>query len=243
MTEDGKIINKSYDKYKQINRYIELIDDFVKEEKELTIVDFGCGKSYLTFITYYYVTNILKIPCTIMGFDLKEQVIKDCNKLAEKYGYSDNLKFYCDDIKNFKYDKKVDLVISLHACDTATDLAIEHALNIDAKYIYAVPCCHKEINKQLSKKTDDLVLKYGINKERFSTILTDNIRASIIESFGYDTQVIEFIDIAHSPKNVLIRAKKQQNVNTIECEKIKNTVDMTLKKYNITQTLFNNVCK
>ena len=208
ITKEGKIVNSKYDKFKQINRFLEYIEDVLDvfdEEKEITIVDFGYGKSYLTFATYYYFVELKKRKVNMIGLDLKEDVIKKCNELSEKYGYY-NLKFYVGDIAEFKGIKNADMVITLHACDTATDYAINQALQWKTKVILSVPCCQHEINKQIRNDILEPVLKYGLIKERMSALITDAVRANLLEINGYDVSVIEFIDMEHTPKNILIRA-------------------------------------
>lgn len=238
LTPDGRVVKASYDKYRQINRFLEMIDDSIKGEKYLKIIDFGCGKSYLTFILYYYLVEIKGIECDIIGLDLKEDVIDNCNKLAQKYKY-DRLKFLKGDVAKYK-DDSVDMIITLHACDTATDYALYHAINMKCKYIFSVPCCQHEINGELSSDKLHLVSKYGILKERFSSILTDAIRANILEYCGYKTQVMEFVDIENSPKNLLIRAVLKNNNKN---EKIKEEIESLLKEYNINQKLYELVFK
>ena len=170
-----KIFKNMYDKYKQINRFIEMIDDIIPNDIEfLNIVDFGCGKSYLTFVIYYYLVNIKKIKCKISGIDLKKDVIDNCNKIKEKYHY-DDLNFLCVDAKEFKTEEKIDMVISLHACDIITDFCLYNALKWNSKYIFSVPCCQHELNKTIKNNDLNIVLKHGLLKERFSSILTDSI--------------------------------------------------------------------
>jgi len=211
LSSEGKIIQKQFDKFKQINRFVELIDDAISKysESEIRIVDFGCGKSYLTFILYYYLTEVKGKIAHITGLDLKEDVIKRCNITAEKYGYK-NLKFQVGDIKSFESSDKIDMVISLHACDVATDFAIYHAITWGAKMIFAIPCCQHELNGQM-EVASGIMGRYGLIKERFCSLATDAIRGALLEYCGYHTQMLEFVDISHSPKNILIRAIKQES--------------------------------
>ena len=233
MTPDGRIVKSSYDKYKQINRFLEIIDDEVKNEKYLKIIDFGCGKSYLTFILYYYLVELKHMDCDIIGLDLKEDVIDDCNKIAKKYGY-DHLQFYNGDVADYK-DSNVDMIITLHACDTATDYALYHAVNMKCKYIFSVPCCQHEINAELESDKLHVINKFGILKERFSALTTDAIRANILQYFGYKTQVMEFVDIENSPKNLLIRAVFK---NLPKNEKIKEEIESLLNMLDVKQKLY-----
>ena len=211
-TREGAIVRAKYDKFKQINRYLEFVEDVLpvlKGEGAIHIIDFGCGKSYLTFALYYYLHELQKLDVMITGLDLKTDVIHNCNRLAQSYGY-DRLQFVQGDIKNFTGADQVDMVVTLHACDTATDYAIEKAVSWGAKVIFTVPCCQHEVNGQIQNKLLHPVLKYGLLKERLSAILTDAIRANLLEEAGYDTQVLEFIDMEHTPKNILIRAVRRQ---------------------------------
>ncbi len=235
-TPDFRIVKAKYDKYKQINRFIELVDDeFSKfNKKDITILDFGCGKSYLTFILYYYFAVKRGMNTKIIGYDLKRDVVENCNKIAEKYGY-DNLKFVVSDVtKDTLYDEKIDMIVTLHACDTATDYALNYAIGKGAKHIFSVPCCQHEVNKQIKKGGDmDILLKYGIIKERVSALLTDSIRATVLEAMGYTVDVIEFIDFEHSPKNIMLRAKKTKKIN----RKLLSAPQELCDKYSFKQTL------
>lgn len=213
MSQNGKIIHAKYDKFKQINRYLEFVDDILEQlpkDREVTIVDFGCGKSYLTFALYYFLRELNGYQVSIIGLDLKEDVIEHCNKLSKKYGYQDKLKFYVGDIAGYNALKSVDMVVTLHACDTATDYALAKAVGWGAQVILSVPCCQHEVNKQLQNDMLAPVLKYGLIKERMAALMTDAIRAQLLEEQGYQVQVMEFIDMEHTPKNILIRAVKDK---------------------------------
>ena len=236
-TKDGKVVNSMYDKYKQINRFAEIVDDVLKSynKSSINIVDFGCGKSYLTFIVYYYLHEIKGLDVHITGLDLKEQVIKDCNSLAEKFGYT-GLKFELGDIHGYKSDMDVDMVMTLHACDVATDYALYNAICWNAQYILSVPCCQHELNKQIH--TDDLaaLTRYGIIKERFAALATDSIRGLMLEACGYKTDIMEFIDIAHSPKNLLIRAVKK-NISQDKRKRAVSDAENLCRELGVRQTL------
>jgi SAM-dependent methyltransferase len=213
MSQNGKIIHAKYDKFKQINRYLEFVDDILEQlpkDREVTIVDFGCGKSYLTFALYYFLRELNGYQVSIIGLDLKEDVIDHCNKLSKKYGYQDKLKFYVGDIAGYNALNSVDMVVTLHACDTATDYALAKAVAWGAEVILSVPCCQHEVNKQLHNEMLAPLLKYGLIKERMAALMTDAIRAQLLEEQGYQVQVMEFIDMEHTPKNILIRAVKDK---------------------------------
>ncbi|WP_294128904.1 SAM-dependent methyltransferase [uncultured Clostridium sp.] len=237
-TKEGKVINSKYDKYKQINRFIEIIDDEIKKNnyKELTILDFGCGKSYLTFVLYYYFVKIKNINVKMIGLDLKEDVIKKCNEIAQRYKY-ENLHFELGDINGFKYNNKVDMVITLHACDTATDYALYNAVKWNSKMIFSVPCCQHEFNAQMKANELSILTKYGIVQERVAALMTDSVRANLLECAGYKTQLLEFIDISHSPKNILIRASKS-NVSKEKREKSLKEVNNLIETFNFNPTLY-----
>lgn len=236
-TPDFKIVKSKYDKFKQINRFIEIVNDaFTNDTNEnITILDFGCGKSYLTFIIYYYFAEVKKKNVKIIGYDLKKDVVESCNKIAEKYGY-DNLRFVVSDVtKDTLYDEHIDMVISLHACDTATDFALNYAISKNVKHIFSVPCCQHEVNKTIKKGGDfDILLKHGLIKERISALFTDSIRASVLEDMGYSVDVLEFVDFSHSPKNIMLRAKKTKNVS----DKNRKQIAELQEKYSFSQTLY-----
>ena len=235
------IVKSKYDKFKQINRFIEIIDDaFGKLNKdEVTILDFGCGKSYLTFIVYYYFTEIKKVKAKVIGYDLKEDVVKNCNEIAKRYGYND-LKFYVNDVtKGELYEGNVDMVITLHACDIATDFALFHAIENNVQHIFSVPCCQHEVCSSIKKGGDfDLLLSHGLIKERFSALLTDSIRAEILKECGYEVDIIEFVDFAHSPKNLMLRCKLKKSRKP-QLEAVKALTE----KYGFTQKLFELIAK
>lgn len=222
MTAEGKIVRTKFDKFRQINRFLEFIEDILPQlakDREVTILDFGCGKSYLTFAMYYYLHELKQYDIRIIGLDLKKDVIANCNKLSEKYGY-EKLKFLEGNIADYTGVEQVDMVVTLHACDTATDFALAKAVGWNAKVILSVPCCQHEINGQIQNEILHPVLKYGLIKERMSALITDALRAEYLEGEGYDAQILEFIDMEHTPKNILIRAiktgKKKNNKEQIE---------------------------
>ena len=211
-TKEGRIVHKRYDKFKQINRFLEFIEDILPilpKERTVHIIDFGCGKSYLTFAMYYYLKELKGYDVRITGLDLKEDVIRTCNRLKEKYGYS-GLTFLKGDISTFEGSGPVDMVVTLHACDTATDYALYKAVSWGASVILSVPCCQHELNGQIDSELLAPVLQYGLLRERIAALLTDGIRAQLLEQMGYETQILEFIDMEHTPKNILIRAVKKR---------------------------------
>lgn len=240
MTQNGNIINAHYDKFRQINRFLEYIEDILPSlptGRELRILDFGCGKSYLTFAIYYYLKVLKGYPVRITSLDLKEDVIRHCNELAVKYGY-DKLEFLCGDIAYYDGCSQVDMVVTLHACDTATDYALAKAVGWGAKVILSVPCCQHELNKQMKNDLLSPVLHYGILKERMAALITDGLRAQILEANGYRTQILEFIDMAHTPKNLLIRA-----VYNGHCADNKAQINELLAAFDINPTLYRLLCK
>lgn len=210
MTQDGKIVRTKFDKFRQINRFLEFIEDILPrldQKREVTILDFGCGKSYLTFAMYYYLHELQNYDVRIIGLDLKKEVIRHCSELAVKYGY-EKLTFLEGDIADYDGVDEVDMVVTLHACDTATDDALAKAVGWNAKVNLSVPCCQHELNGQMRNDILAPVMKYGLLKERFAALVTDGLRAQYLESVGYETQILEFIDMEHTPKNILIRAVK-----------------------------------
>ena len=233
-TKDYKLVNSMYDKFKQINKFIEIINQaYINEKKnEITILDFGCGKSYLTFLVYYYFVEIKKIKAKIIGYDIKQDVVKKCNEIAKKYNYN-GIEFVLADVeKDTLFNGKIDMIITLHACNTATDYALDFAIKNKVKNIFSVPCCQHEINASIHTGGDfDILLKDGLIKERFSALLTDAIRAEVLRAKGYSVDVIEFVDFAHSPKNLMLRAKLDSNKKSFK------RIEELQEKYKFTQKL------
>lgn len=250
MTQDGRIVRTKTDKFRQINRFLEFIEDILPQldkDRELTVIDFGCGKSYLTFAMYHYLHELKGYDIRIVGLDLKEEVIAHCSALAETYGY-DKLTFLKGDIADYDGAERADMVVTLHACDTATDYALAKAVGWDAKVILSVPCCQHELNGQMSGQRNARLngqqnvqmdgqaetgrggdsaeylaplMDYGLLKERFAALATDGLRAKYLESMGYETQVLEFIDMEHTPKNILLRAVKKGKKDEKALEQIR----------------------
>ena len=262
MTPDGKVIASKYDKFRQINRFLEFINDIIPDVQKLKsdektgkaekvaspirIADFGCGKSYLTFAVHYFLTEIKHIPCEIEGLDLKQDVINYCNEITKKLGLQ-NLIFHTGNIADYSNKQNPDIVITLHACDTATDFALQYAVEHNAKAILSVPCCQHEVNrllpeqKQLQNPSSPFssLLKWGIIKEKFSSLVTDALRGEWLENHNYKVQMLEFIDIEHTPKNILIRAVRKNSKNQNEVEAKANTsVPALLKELGISTTAF-----
>ena len=239
MNLEAKVVKAKYDKFRQINKYLEFIRDIIPKlpkDRTIRIIDFGCGKSYLTFALYYYLHDVEKLPIEVIGLDLKEDVIRYCNELAVRYGF-EQLHFEMGDIAKFEGADQVDMVVTLHACDTATDYAIEKAVQWDAEVILTVPCCQHEVNKQISSELLQPVLKYGLLKERMSALLTDAIRANMLESLGYEVQVLEFIDMEHTPKNILIRATKAKGMRPKNALADRDAVNAFTKELGVCTTL------
>ena len=248
-TPDGRVVKAMYDKYRQINRFLEIIDDAIKDvpPKQLNIIDFGCGKSYLTFLVYYYLTAVRGICVRMVGLDLKEEVIRNCNAAAQRYGY-DGLTFALGDINGYNAPFAVDMVLTLHACDTATDHALFNAVQWGARMIFSVPCCQHELNAQMEPDALTLLGRYGIIQERFAALATDAVRGRLLEYCGYKTQLLEFIDFAHTPKNILIRAVRRPGLAagapdpagklTVNQQAALKEVRALLKEFHFSPTLY-----
>ena len=235
-TAEGKIVKSQYDKFRQINRFLEFIQDVAEElpkDREAVIIDFGCGKSYLTFAMYYYLHEMKGLDIRIIGLDLKEDVIRHCNQLRTTYQY-EKLDFYIGDIANYKGVDEVDMVVTLHACDTATDYALAKAVRWNASVILSVPCCQHELNQQIVCKELEPIMKYGLLKERMSALFTDGLRGNLLEEYGYQVQLLEFIDMEHTPKNILIRGikKKKEVLSPSSLDDLENFLNgkLTLSK-------------
>ncbi|MBP3504914.1 MAG: SAM-dependent methyltransferase [Lachnospiraceae bacterium] len=237
-TKEGKVVQSKYDKYRQINRFLEMVEDALKElpEGPLNIIDFGCGKSYLTFLLYYYMVEVKKRAVTITGLDLKKTVIEQCRQTAERYHY-DNLKFELGDIHGYQTTEPVDMVITLHACDTATDYALFNAIRWNSRVILSVPCCQHEFNGQMSGQQLSILSKYGIVKERTAALMTDAVRGNLLEYSGYKTQLLEFVDMEHSPKNILIRAVKE-NISEKKKQQALQEVKELMETFHFMPTLY-----
>ena len=237
MTSEGQVVKAKYNKFKQINRFLEYIEDILPrlpKDREVTILDFGCGKSYLTFAMYYYLKELKGYPIRIIGLDLKQDVIDYCNQLSRRYGF-ETLQFYHGDIADYEGVSQVDMVVTLHACDTATDYALAKAVRWGASVILSVPCCQHELNKQIHNELLEPVLQYGLIKERMAALYTDALRAQLLENCGYRTQILEFIDMEHTPKNILIRAVYQgeKKDNREELEKLMGFLSVSPTLYKL----------
>ncbi|MGN0485338.1 MAG: class I SAM-dependent methyltransferase [Lachnospiraceae bacterium] len=238
-TADGKVVPSMYDKYRQINKFLQFIEEAVDKAglQKLHIIDFGCGKSYLTFVVYYFLVYVKQVQVEMIGLDLKEGVIEKCNAAAEKYGY-DHLKFEVGNIAGYQPQTEIDMVISLHACNTATDFALFNAITWKAKMIISVPCCQQELCAQMDSETLPIVQRYGIIKERTAALMTDAIRANLLEYCGYKTQVLEFVDLSHTPKNLLLRAVRS-NISKSHKKQMQQEVEALCECFSFEPTLRN----
>ncbi|NLB91531.1 MAG: SAM-dependent methyltransferase [Clostridiales bacterium] len=238
LTPEGKVIHSMYHKFRQINRFLEIVTDclpHLPQDRPISIIDFGCGKSYLTFVLYHYFTEILKKPISMTGIDLKEQVVDKANATAKKYGYT-HLSFLQGDIKDHFSDTATDMVISLHACDTATDYALQYAIKEKAKVILAVPCCQHELNEQIHSEAFSILTRYGLVQDRICALFTDAIRANLLTACGYKTQLMEFIDMEHTPKNILLRAYKSSISQKTKKQALQE-VETLMQSFSLTPTL------
>ncbi len=236
----GRVVPSKYDKYRQINRFLEFVEDTVKTRQsgdKLRVVDFGCGKSYLTFVLYYYLVEVRKFDAEITGLDLKTEVVANCNQLAAKYGYR-NLRFQVGNIADYDDGQAApEMMITLHACDTATDYALFHAIRMNCAVILSVPCCQHELNQQIHSDRFELLTRYGIVKERVAALMTDSLRAAFLESRGYRVQLLEFVELAHTPKNLLIRAEKIADPNPAACANAGRMADALMTEFELAPTL------
>ena len=241
MTKDGTVTKAKYDKFRQINRFLEFIQDILPAlptNRPITILDFGCGKSYLTFAIYHFLKVLHQREVKIIGLDLKKDVIANCNRLAQKLGYTE-LTFLHGDIADYKGVDNIDMVVSLHACDTATDFALAKAIGWNASVILSVPCCQHELNKQIKNDTLAPLFKYGLIKERTAALFTDAIRANLLEAVGYQTQILEFIDMEHTPKNILLRAIRKHTLDEMTLQQNLEELKPLLEYMNVEPMLYN----
>lgn len=237
-TPEGRVVKAMFPKYRQINRFLEIVEDALKEETcaSLHILDFGCGKSYLTFILYHYLTVVRGVNVHMTGLDLKADVVAKCNAAANRYGYQ-HLNFEVGDINGYHCTTPVDMVITLHACDTATDYALFNAVQWGARMIFSVPCCQHELNAQMHSNELSILTRYGIVQERSAALMTDAIRANLLQAYGYKTQLLEFIDLAHTPKNILIRAV-QANIPELQRRKLMEEAQRLMQAFSFNPTLY-----
>ncbi|GAA0731196.1 SAM-dependent methyltransferase [Clostridium malenominatum] len=237
MSKDGKVKNDKVRKYNQIDHYVELLESVLHQlpqDEVINILDCGCGKSYLTFVLNYYLTEVKKRKCHFIGLDISEDVIHSSEKMAQNLGYR-NMDFKAIDIKNYFPDKKIHVVISLHACDTATDMALALGIRVNSDLIIAVPCCHRELLSQYCYEPFKGILKYGLLKARMADVLTDGMRSMLLESYGYDVSVVEYISPLETPKNLMIRAIKTKDEN----EALRKDYLSLIKELNANPSLYN----
>ena len=242
MDEKGHVYPRHYGKFRQINRYLEIIDDIypalrrdTSEEQPLKIIDFGCGKAYLTFAVYYYLTVMKRQKVSIIGLDLKEDVITFCNETARSLGYK-NLTFLNGDIADYTNDR-ADMVITLHACDTATDYALINAVAWDTKVILSVPCCQHELFDQIQNPLHEPMLKHGILKDRLTEYLTDGLRGLKLEAHGYDVAMIEFTSLEHTARNIMIKAVKNGSASSPKARRAERQYQELCEFYQVHPTI------
>ncbi|MEG0918542.1 MAG: SAM-dependent methyltransferase [Anaerovoracaceae bacterium] len=237
MDESGKVYQKHYSKFRQINRFLEIVQDVYPKLPEGTvkIIDFGCGKAYLTFALYHYLKRIQKRQVEIIGLDLKKDVISFCNNIAKELNYNE-LKFELGDIAKYE-DTSCNLVVTLHACDTATDYALINAVKWNTDVILSVPCCQHELFKQIKNQINNPILKYGINKDKFTELLTNSLRGLKLEEAGYGVSMVEFTSLEHTSKNILIRAVKNSKSTIATRQKARSEYDALLEEYCVNPTI------
>lgn len=237
MDKNGKVVQKHYSKFRQINRFLEIVSDSMEylDKDKIKIIDFGCGKSYLTFALYYYLKVQQNIPVEIIGLDLKENVISLCNQIAQELNYTE-LTFKLGDIADYK-DTCCDMVVTLHACDTATDYALINAVNWNAKVILSVPCCQHELFNQIDNKIENSMFKHGIIKDKFTELLTDGLRGLKLESKGYDVSMIEFTSLEHTSKNIMIRALLKEGISQEAKDNALKEYQLLKEQYNVSPTI------
>lgn len=238
MDDRGKVVPKHYSKFRQINRYLEIVDDvfpYLPKDKTLKIIDFGCGKAYLTFALYYYLKVKQNRDVEIIGLDLKKDVIRFCSKIASDLHY-DGLKFLMGDIADYTNDH-ADMVVTLHACDTATDYALINAVSWNTKVILSVPCCQHELFSQIKNDIHQPMLKYGILKDRLTEYLTDGLRGLKLESCGYDVAMIEFTSLEHTARNIMIKAVKSGSPDSARAAKAQKEYEALRDFYQVKPTI------
>ncbi len=238
MSAEGKVFKKHYSKFRQINRFLEIADnsfDSLPAKGTLRIVDFGCGKSYLTFALYHYLKRMKNRDVEIIGLDLKEDVINFCNEVARELGY-DELKFMTGDIADYKSDG-ADMVVTLHACDTATDFALINAVKWSSRVILSVPCCQHELFSQIDNEANQPILKHGIIKDKFTELLTNGLRGLKLESVGYDVNMIEFTSLEHTSKNVMIKAVLPEKISEASAAKAASEYEALKELYKVNPTI------
>lgn len=238
MTKDNQVVKKHYSKFRQINRYLEIVEDvfpYLPKDKTLKIIDFGCGKAYLTFAIYYYLKILKNRNVEIIGLDLKKDVIEFCNKVAEDLDYQ-GLKFLMGDIADYTNDH-ADMVVTLHACDTATDYALINSVKWNTKVILSVPCCQHELFSQIDNDIHEPMLKHGILKDRLTEYLTDGLRGLKLEASGYDVSMIEFTSLEHTGKNILIKAIKDEKIDKKKTEKALREYEALRDFYKVKPTI------